>query len=312
MTVTEISKDPTALTMTVTSEWGASVESVWQLWADPRKLERWWGPPTYPATVVEHDLEPGGKVGYFMTGPEGDEHHGWWRVVGVEPLQRLDLEDGFADTDGNPDHDLPTRPTMPEQRVAPFPSRPPTETVGGSPMVAARQSERVEVVGVDPASRRPWSSDISPRKRACSPGRHCPPWTLTDPDFVSSAFRAASSVAVFLRTRRGPRRAPQAVDVDEELDPRGNRGRSVNRRGIVQHRGRRHRLQGFGNANREADHPRLERRLRRHVMRRIVGWEVFHFESNPLVEGQQAAVIARGPVSPSPLRRRRWRFPARH
>jgi uncharacterized protein YndB with AHSA1/START domain len=72
MTVTDIRKDPTALSMTVESEWDAPVARVWQLWADPRKLERWWGPPTYPATVVEHDLRSGGKVSYFMTGPEGN------------------------------------------------------------------------------------------------------------------------------------------------------------------------------------------------------------------------------------------------
>jgi hypothetical protein len=71
MTVTDVRKDPAALTMTVASEWDAPIARVWQLWADPRKLERWWGPPTYPATVVEHDLRPGGKVSYFMTSPRG-------------------------------------------------------------------------------------------------------------------------------------------------------------------------------------------------------------------------------------------------
>ena len=108
MTVTDVRKDMNALTMTVASEWDAPIARVWQLWADPRKLERWWGPPTYPATVVEHDLRPGGKVSYFMTGPEGEQHHGWWNVVGVEEPNRLDLEDGFADTDGNPDDAMPT------------------------------------------------------------------------------------------------------------------------------------------------------------------------------------------------------------
>ena len=105
MTVTDVRKDPTALTMTVASEWDAPIARVWQLWADPRKLERWWGPPTYPATVVEHDLRPGGKVSYFMTSPEGEQHHGWWKVVAVDEPHRLDLEDGFADTDGNPNDD---------------------------------------------------------------------------------------------------------------------------------------------------------------------------------------------------------------
>ena len=68
MSVTDIVKDPAAATMTVTAELDAPVERVWQLWADPRQLERWWGPPSYPATVVDHDLRVGGRVAYFMTG----------------------------------------------------------------------------------------------------------------------------------------------------------------------------------------------------------------------------------------------------
>jgi uncharacterized protein YndB with AHSA1/START domain len=108
MTVTDVRKDPTALTMTVASEWDSPIDRVWQLWADPRKLERWWGPPTYPATVVEHDLRPGGKVSYFMTSPEGEQHHGWWKVTAVEEPHRLDFEDGFADKEGNPNDAMPT------------------------------------------------------------------------------------------------------------------------------------------------------------------------------------------------------------
>ena len=108
MTVTDVRKDPTSLTMTIASEWDAPIARVWQLWADPRKLERWWGPPTYPATVVEHELHPGGKVSYFMTGPEGDQMHGWWKVNAVEEPHRLDLEDGFADPAGNPNVSMPT------------------------------------------------------------------------------------------------------------------------------------------------------------------------------------------------------------
>ena len=107
MTVTDVRKDTNALTMTIASEWDAPIASVWQLWADPRKLERWWGPPTFPATFVEHDLQPGGKVHYFMTGPEGQQHHGWWEVVAVDEPNRLDIVDGFADGDGKPNDDLP-------------------------------------------------------------------------------------------------------------------------------------------------------------------------------------------------------------
>ena len=108
MTVKDIVKDPATLTMVVSAEFAAPAERVWELWADPRKLERWWGPPTYPATVVDHDLVPGGTVHYLMTGPEGDKHHGWWRILAVEPRQSLEFEDGFADDTGTPNPDLPT------------------------------------------------------------------------------------------------------------------------------------------------------------------------------------------------------------
>lgn len=108
MTVTNVAKDPQALTMTVTSELDAPVERAWQLWADPRLLERWWGPPTYPATVVDHDLSPGGRVSYVMTGAEGEKHGGWWRVLEVDAPHRLTFEDGFSDADGNPNDTLPT------------------------------------------------------------------------------------------------------------------------------------------------------------------------------------------------------------
>jgi uncharacterized protein YndB with AHSA1/START domain len=112
MTVTDVRKDPHALTLTITAELDADVERSWQLWADPRQLERWWGPPTYPATVVDHDLRPGGRVTYFMTGPEGDKAAGWWEILAVEAPIRLELKDGFADADGRPNDELPVTHTV--------------------------------------------------------------------------------------------------------------------------------------------------------------------------------------------------------
>ena len=107
MTVTNVDVNTEAKTLTVTAHFDASIEQVWQLWANPRKLEKWWGPPTYPATVVDHDLTVDGRVTYFMTSPEGDKHHGWWRVVSVEAPTKLAFEDGFGDADGNPNPEMP-------------------------------------------------------------------------------------------------------------------------------------------------------------------------------------------------------------
>ncbi|MFF9210023.1 MULTISPECIES: SRPBCC domain-containing protein [unclassified Streptomyces] len=108
MSVTSVDKDLDHLTLTLVADFGAPVEQVWQLWADPRRLERWWGPPSYPATVEEHDLTPGGEVRYFMTGPEGEKYRGWWRVTTVTPPELLEFTDGFADEDGKPADSMPT------------------------------------------------------------------------------------------------------------------------------------------------------------------------------------------------------------
>jgi uncharacterized protein YndB with AHSA1/START domain len=107
MIVTNVAKDPQRARMSITSEFDAPVDRAWRLWADPRQLERWWGPPGYPATFVEHDLRPGGTVTYFMSGPEGERFHGFWRIVDATAPERLTFDDGFADDDGNHNEELP-------------------------------------------------------------------------------------------------------------------------------------------------------------------------------------------------------------
>jgi uncharacterized protein YndB with AHSA1/START domain len=107
MTITSVQKDTEALSMTLAAEFDAPTERVWQLWDDPRQLERWWGPPTYPATVTSHNLRAGGRVEYHMTGPEGDQSKGYWEILEAEPPHRLVFNDGFANDDGTPNTDLP-------------------------------------------------------------------------------------------------------------------------------------------------------------------------------------------------------------
>jgi uncharacterized protein YndB with AHSA1/START domain len=102
MSVTSVEKDLAALTMTVTADLDATVERAWQLWADPRQFERWWGPPGYPATVVDHDLRTGGHVTFFMTGDDGERHDSTWDVVSADPPRHLELRDADVDDHGRP------------------------------------------------------------------------------------------------------------------------------------------------------------------------------------------------------------------
>jgi uncharacterized protein YndB with AHSA1/START domain len=107
MPVTDITKDLDNLTLTITAQFAAPVERVWGLYADPRQLEKVWGPPTYPATFVAHDLRPGGRMTYYMTSPEGERYGGWWEIDEVDAPRSFTFKDGFADDDLNPAADMP-------------------------------------------------------------------------------------------------------------------------------------------------------------------------------------------------------------
>jgi uncharacterized protein YndB with AHSA1/START domain len=103
MTVRNVDKNVETKTMVVTAEFKTSITNVWQLWADPRLLERWWGPPEFPATFEYHDLKPGGTISYFMSGPDsGERFDGTWNVVEVDAPTRLVIEDAIVDDDGTP------------------------------------------------------------------------------------------------------------------------------------------------------------------------------------------------------------------
>jgi uncharacterized protein YndB with AHSA1/START domain len=106
MSVISSTKNLEALSFTLVAEFDAGVERVWQLWEDPRQLERWWGPPTWPATFEQFEFQSGGKAGYYMTGPEGEKAGGWWRFTAIQAPNKLEFDDGFADENGAPVDDL--------------------------------------------------------------------------------------------------------------------------------------------------------------------------------------------------------------
>jgi uncharacterized protein YndB with AHSA1/START domain len=106
--VIDVTHDLDARTITVTAEFAAPVERIWQVYADPRQLEKVYGPPNLPATFVEHDLTPGGRAHYVMTSTDGQKFYGWWKVTAVDEPHSFSFEDGFAADDSfTPVDDLP-------------------------------------------------------------------------------------------------------------------------------------------------------------------------------------------------------------
>ena len=102
MTVVSVHKDVEAMTLTLVAEFaaerGAGVAGV----GGPAPLERWWGPPGWPATFERHEFVVGGQSRYHMTGPDGQKSRGWWTITAIEAPHRLEFDDGFAGEDGEP------------------------------------------------------------------------------------------------------------------------------------------------------------------------------------------------------------------
>jgi uncharacterized protein YndB with AHSA1/START domain len=108
MPITSVTSDPQSLTLTVVGDYPVSVERLWEAYSDPRQLERFWGPETWPAKFTRHDFTVGGWAHYTMTGPDGAQSSGWWKFLAIERPRLIEIEDGFAGADGTPNASMPS------------------------------------------------------------------------------------------------------------------------------------------------------------------------------------------------------------
>lgn len=108
MPVTAVTTDPEALTMTLIADFDASVERLFEAFTDPAQLEQFWGPPGWPARFPVFALEPGGRVVYYMTSPQGEKSYGSWEVLEVDAPRSFTVLDNFANEDGAPMEGMPS------------------------------------------------------------------------------------------------------------------------------------------------------------------------------------------------------------
>ncbi|RZU52515.1 uncharacterized protein YndB with AHSA1/START domain [Krasilnikovia cinnamomea] len=149
MTVISTHKDVEALRLTFVAEFEAGVDRVWQVWQDPRQLERWWGPPTWPSTFDRHEFVVGGQSRYYMTGPEGQKARGWWSITAIEAPHRLEFDDGFAGDDGEPVDPADATHTVVTLEAA----GPGTRMTTVTTFVSPQQLERMLAMGMEEGMR---------------------------------------------------------------------------------------------------------------------------------------------------------------
>ena len=102
MPVTDVTTDAENLTMTVVADFAAPIERVWSAYSDPRQLERFWGPPGWPATFTAWDHTVGGRAVYSMSGPRGEKSSGAWEFVSIDAPKSFEVIDSFVDESGKP------------------------------------------------------------------------------------------------------------------------------------------------------------------------------------------------------------------
>lgn len=65
---------------------------VFDAFADPVSLARWWGPAGFTNEFEEFDFRPGGRWRLVMHGPDGARHEIEKRFTDITPAERIELD----------------------------------------------------------------------------------------------------------------------------------------------------------------------------------------------------------------------------
>jgi uncharacterized protein YndB with AHSA1/START domain len=75
-------------------------ELVFEVWTDPKHLEKWWGPNGFSTTTKEFDFRPGGNWIHTMHGPDGTDFPNEVYYEVIVPPERIEYAHGGGDDVG--------------------------------------------------------------------------------------------------------------------------------------------------------------------------------------------------------------------
>jgi uncharacterized protein YndB with AHSA1/START domain len=94
--------------MTLVAQFPVTVERLWEAFTQPAQLERFWGPPGWPARFTDHDFTVGGIASYHMTSPQGERAGGRWEFLAIDAPRSFEVVDAFIGDDGAVNTELPS------------------------------------------------------------------------------------------------------------------------------------------------------------------------------------------------------------
>lgn len=87
-------------TLTISRDFAASKQRVWDHYTHRDLLEKWFAPPPLTAKTKHLDFSDGGYWLYAMVEPSGKEHWGRTDLIEVKPVEYYTAMDGFCDENG--------------------------------------------------------------------------------------------------------------------------------------------------------------------------------------------------------------------
>ena len=88
-------------TVSITKEFNAPRELVWDAYTKPEILDRWWAPKPMTSRTEVMDFKVGGRRFYAMVSPDGQERWVVQKYTSITPKTNFKLFNVFADENEN-------------------------------------------------------------------------------------------------------------------------------------------------------------------------------------------------------------------
>lgn len=95
--------DKETKTVSITAEFDAKRDLVWDAYTKPELLDKWWAPKPFTSRTKVMEFREGGRRFYAMVSPEGDERWAVQKYTSITPKTNFKFFNAFADKDENPE-----------------------------------------------------------------------------------------------------------------------------------------------------------------------------------------------------------------
>jgi uncharacterized protein YndB with AHSA1/START domain len=90
-------------TVTITAEFDAERDLVWDAYTKPELLDQWWAPKPFASRTKVMEFKEGGRRFYAMVSPDGVEKWSVQKYTSITPKTNFKLFNAFADENENPE-----------------------------------------------------------------------------------------------------------------------------------------------------------------------------------------------------------------